>query len=474
MGRAVGPVRHGCQRSAAGLVPAPNSASTSVAVRNVGPPCGLTAVRSGSTAFPRQWLDPHSRIGRSPDQGEPVLVDRHAPGEALGPTAPDRDGGPIAGADVYVAMKSALCAVLGKPAASTERMDRRDRSGAVQRGAVGRGRRRQLRRHAGPAAAAGADLAGPAPARVRQGRRADRGRSGRAAIDFLTRTGQMCDDVRQEFILLSDVLGVSMLVETINHRTGGTSTESTVLGPFHMVESPAARAGRRHRARRQGHAVPGVRAGAPARTASRWPARRSTSGRPTTTASTTSSSPGSSPSGNLRGLFTADDDGRFWFRTVVPRYYPIPDDGPVGQLLARDRAAPLPAGAPALHRRRARLPAGDHARVRRRQPLPGLRRRVRGQGEPGPRRARGRRPGAGRGGRPAQPVPHADLRPDPAAGRSGPAGGAPADAQPTVVRGAPRKHVMTRSFTYQALPMRVRLRRRVAGRRCPTRSPTSG
>src|SRR4051794_41297389 len=58
------------------------------------------------------------------------------------------------------------------------------------------------------------------------------------AIDFLTRTGQMCSDVRQEFILLSDVLGVSMLVETVNHRTGGTSTESTVLGPFHMVESP--------------------------------------------------------------------------------------------------------------------------------------------------------------------------------------------------------------------------------------------
>ena len=58
------------------------------------------------------------------------------------------------------------------------------------------------------------------------------------AIDFLTRTGHMSDDVRQEFILLSDVLGVSMLVETINHRTGGTATESTVLGPFHMVESP--------------------------------------------------------------------------------------------------------------------------------------------------------------------------------------------------------------------------------------------
>ena len=61
-----------------------------------------------------------------------------------------------------------------------------------------------------------------------------------SGIGFLTRTGQACDDVRQEFILLSDVLGVSMLVETINHRAGGTGTESTVLGPFHMVESPRA------------------------------------------------------------------------------------------------------------------------------------------------------------------------------------------------------------------------------------------
>jgi catechol 1,2-dioxygenase len=43
--------------------------------------------------------------------------------------------------------------------------------------------------------------------------------------------------------------------------------------------------------------------------------------------------PGIQPAGNLRGLFTADDEGRFWFRSVVPRYYPIPDDGPVGQLL---------------------------------------------------------------------------------------------------------------------------------------------
>src|SRR6202034_2611816 len=57
------------------------------------------------------------------------------------------------------------------------------------------------------------------------------------AIEFLTATGQKCDDERQEFILLSDVLGISMLVETINNRTGG-ATESTVLGPFHVVKSP--------------------------------------------------------------------------------------------------------------------------------------------------------------------------------------------------------------------------------------------
>lgn len=56
------------------------------------------------------------------------------------------------------------------------------------------------------------------------------------AIQFLTAVGHACSDTRQEFVLLSDVLGVSMLVETLNEREGGT--ESTVLGPFHMVESP--------------------------------------------------------------------------------------------------------------------------------------------------------------------------------------------------------------------------------------------
>ena len=58
-------------------------------------------------------------------------------------------------------------------------------------------------------------------------------------IEFLTRTGQMCDDKRQEFILLSDTLGVSMLVDAINHRGATGATETTVLGPFYVEAAPA-------------------------------------------------------------------------------------------------------------------------------------------------------------------------------------------------------------------------------------------
>jgi catechol 1,2-dioxygenase len=153
------------------------------------------------------------------------------------------------------------------------------------------------------------------------------------AIDFLTRTGHMSNEVRQEFILLSDVLGVSMLVETINHRTGGTSTESTVLGPFHMVESPV---------RELGADIALDGKGTPCLVSGQV---TGPDGEPLAGASVDVwqtnedgfydvQQPDVQPPGNLRGMFTADGDGRFWFRSVVPRYYPIPDDGPVGQLLA--------------------------------------------------------------------------------------------------------------------------------------------
>jgi catechol 1,2-dioxygenase len=151
------------------------------------------------------------------------------------------------------------------------------------------------------------------------------------AIAFLTATGHKCDGARQEFVLLSDVLGVSMLVETINHRAAG-ATESTVLGPFHVVDSPP---------RPQGADVSLDGKGEPCLVTGRV---TGPDGEPIGGASIDVwqanddgfydvQQPGVIPASNLRGLFTASDDGTFWFRTVVPRHYPIPDDGPVGELL---------------------------------------------------------------------------------------------------------------------------------------------
>ena len=152
------------------------------------------------------------------------------------------------------------------------------------------------------------------------------------AIGFLTATGQMCDDTRQEFILLSDVLGVTMLVDAINHRTASEATDSTVLGPFHMVTSPR---------RALGDTIDLVAAGEPCVVTGRV---LSLNGSPLAGALVDVwqaddhgfydvQQPGVQPEGNGRGLFTSDDDGRFWFRTVTPSAYPIPTDGPVGKLL---------------------------------------------------------------------------------------------------------------------------------------------
>jgi catechol 1,2-dioxygenase len=159
------------------------------------------------------------------------------------------------------------------------------------------------------------------------------------AIEFLTATGRTCDDERQEFILLSDVLGVSMLVETINNRTSGASTESTVLGPFHVVESPR---------RGLGDTIDLVGTGTPCVVRGRV---LSADGSPLPGAELDVwqasdqgfydvQQPDVQPRGNGRGLFTADDSGAFWFRTVLPSHYPIPTDGPVGALLTATRRHP--------------------------------------------------------------------------------------------------------------------------------------
>lgn len=153
-----------------------------------------------------------------------------------------------------------------------------------------------------------------------------------AAIRFLTRAGQSCDATRQEFILLSDVLGVSMLVDAIANRTGGEATESTVLGPFHVAGAPALANGADIRL--DGRGEPLVARG------------RVLDGRGRPIAGATLDvwqandegfydvqQKGLQPEFNLRGLFRTEPDGRFWFRAAKPTPYPIPTDGPVGELL---------------------------------------------------------------------------------------------------------------------------------------------
>jgi hydroxyquinol 1,2-dioxygenase len=159
------------------------------------------------------------------------------------------------------------------------------------------------------------------------------------AIEFLTATGQKCTDVRQEFILLSDVLGISMLVETISERGAAGATQSTVLGPFHMTKSPERALGANIDL--VGESQPCVVIGRvvgtdgtplPGATLDVWQAND--------LGAYDVQEPDKQPAGNGRGLFTTDAEGRFWFRTIVPSYYPIPTDGPVGELLAATRRHP--------------------------------------------------------------------------------------------------------------------------------------
>jgi len=153
-----------------------------------------------------------------------------------------------------------------------------------------------------------------------------------AAINFLTRTGQTCDDKRQEFILLSDTLGVSMLVDAINHRLPAGATETTVLGPFFVQNAPVFPNG----ADISG-GLPGellfVEASISAADGAKLPGaivdvwQSDDDGFYDVQRTDLSSAA-------LRGQFRADEGGaRVWFRTIQPAAYPIPYDGPVGDML---------------------------------------------------------------------------------------------------------------------------------------------
>jgi protocatechuate 3,4-dioxygenase beta subunit len=153
-----------------------------------------------------------------------------------------------------------------------------------------------------------------------------------AAIQFLTDAGQMCTDRRQEFILLSDTLGVSMVVDLINHRKPEGATESTVFGPFHRDGAPELPPG--------GDIAPRDAQGTPAIVSGRVldPEGRPIAGARLDVWQADSSGKydsqyADSDDLHLRGRFRTDGDGRYVFRTVRPVHYPIPDDGPVGRML---------------------------------------------------------------------------------------------------------------------------------------------
>ncbi len=150
-------------------------------------------------------------------------------------------------------------------------------------------------------------------------------------IQFLTRTGQLCDEKRQEFILLSDVTGVSMLVDAINHRLPDGATESTVLGPFYREGAPELPLGAS--ISKDGRGEPLVMSGRvlsidgtpiPGALLDVWETDEN---------GLYEQQDPEQPDMNLRGKFRTDSEGRYYFTGIKPVSYPIPDDGPVGQLL---------------------------------------------------------------------------------------------------------------------------------------------
>jgi hydroxyquinol 1,2-dioxygenase len=152
-----------------------------------------------------------------------------------------------------------------------------------------------------------------------------------AAVRILTQTGEITDDHRQEFVLWSDALGLSMLVDAIEHARPDGATESTVLGPFYVPGSPL---------RRYGESIALEPAGVPA-----WVHGRvlDLAGAPIAGAELDVWQNGANElyavqdaeaeEEHLRGRFLTRDDGSYAFLGVRPVPYAIPHDGPVGRML---------------------------------------------------------------------------------------------------------------------------------------------
>jgi catechol 1,2-dioxygenase len=152
-------------------------------------------------------------------------------------------------------------------------------------------------------------------------------------IKFLTAAGHMCDDKRQELILLSDVLGISSLVNMVSAGVPEGATESTVLGPFYVEGAPE---------RQWGESVALRDSGAPAIIHGRV---LGLDGKPlpgatidvwqTDVSGMYDIQDPDQPEHNLRGRYRANERGEFQIRTIRPTSYPIPTDGPVGALVRK-------------------------------------------------------------------------------------------------------------------------------------------
>jgi hydroxyquinol 1,2-dioxygenase len=157
-------------------------------------------------------------------------------------------------------------------------------------------------------------------------------------IDFLTRVGHITDERRQEFILLSDTLGLSMLTVAMNNEKPAGCTESTVFGPFYVEGSPTYDLGE------------DVANGAPGEPCLVRGTVRGIDGEPV---------PGAEihvwqadaqgkydvqreelEGHQARGVLHADGKGRYHFRSILAEAYPIPDDGPVGDMLKATKRHP--------------------------------------------------------------------------------------------------------------------------------------
>lgn len=150
-------------------------------------------------------------------------------------------------------------------------------------------------------------------------------------VEFLTRTGQLCTPTRQEFILLSDVLGVTMLVDALSHLRPTEATQNSVLGPFFREDRPQL-----PDASDISEGLPGTplifegrvvdRAGVPVAGAAVDVWHSDAEGHYDIDV------PGRTDPA-MRALFRTDEDGHFGFRSIRPSSYPIPGDGTVGEFM---------------------------------------------------------------------------------------------------------------------------------------------